>query len=191
MRTCRVCGLSRELSAFKLAKGGYRSRECMLCMHDRYARDTASGSRDVPPGTLLRCKKCGETRDRDQFPLSTSGYRRGECKPCKNGRRVPQSAASRWAEKRAVRDEVFTAMGGECECCGEGEYAFLTVDHSDGGGAAHRLAMSPDHPRQFAGVRMYRWIKHAGYPAGFRLLCANCQMASARLEGCPHGGHTD
>lgn len=32
---------------------------------------------------------------------------------------------------------------------------------------------------------MHRWLEANGYPAGFQVLCANCNMAK-QSGGCPH-----
>lgn len=39
-----------------------------------------------------------------------------------------------------ARSKVIAAYGGACECCGETEDAFLTVEHKEGVPASHRHA---------------------------------------------------
>jgi hypothetical protein len=92
--------------------------------------------------------------------------------------------------RRETRLETLGAYGGACACCGETEEAFLQIDHIDGGGNQHRQAIRPssDTGRAGAGVYMYRWLKDRGYPTGFQILCANCNMAKERPGGCPHRG---
>jgi len=79
----------------------------------------------------------------------------------------------------ALRRSAIEAYGGKCACCGEAEEAFLQVDHIAGGGNEHRRAIGSSR-------QIYQWLKRNGYPAGFQLLCANCNMAKERPDGCPH-----
>jgi hypothetical protein len=87
----------------------------------------------------------------------------------------------RYARKYRVqlRAAAIEAYGGKCACCGEAEEAFLCIDHVDGGGNAHR--------RSFVSTTgLLAWLRENEYPAGFQLLCANCNMAKERPGGCPH-----
>ena len=56
----------------------------------------------------------------------------------------------------------------ECACCGLADYRFLTVDHVDGDGSAHRSGVKKETP--------YR----------LQLLCWNCNMAKGTSGDCPH-----
>jgi hypothetical protein len=67
--------------------------------------------------------------------------------------------------------------GGQCVCCGEAELAFLVMDHVNGGGSRARGTSTYTEWR-----RMLR-----EYPSSeYQVLCANCNMAKERKEGCPH-----
>jgi hypothetical protein len=73
------------------------------------------------------------------------------------------------------------AYGGEapaCACCGEQGAAFLTLDHVNNGGNAHR--------RQKGNQGVYHELRRAGYPAGFQVLCFNCNVARRFYGHCPH-----
>jgi hypothetical protein len=77
---------------------------------------------------------------------------------------------------------AFDHYGGpQCACCGEGEYEFLTIDHINGDGAAHRRQMGSRRD-------IYRWLKQNNYPPGFRVLCMNCNFALGYHGYCPHHG---
>jgi hypothetical protein len=77
------------------------------------------------------------------------------------------------------RDEVFTRYGGECVCCGENEFVFLTLDHVHNDGKEER-------ERWGSGTQFYRAVKKRGYPKTLQLLCHNCNQAM-RINGfCPH-----
>lgn len=65
-----------------------------------------------------------------------------------------------------------------CECCGEKTYAFLTIDHIDGGGCKHRKKLKTAH--------IFRWILKNNFPTGFRVLCHNCNSSFGYYGYCPH-----
>ena len=37
-----------------------------------------------------------------------------------------------------------------------------------------------------AGLFCIRWLKRNGYPAGYQVLCFNCNFAKHRKGACPH-----
>lgn len=100
-------------------------------------------------------------------------------------------AALRAAEsektKRAqavCRDQVFAAYGGyRCNCCGENEPMFLSIDHVDNNGAQERKAGLYSG----SGYGFYRWLRKTGFPPGYQVLCMNCQVGKHKNGGvCPH-----
>lgn len=111
------------------------------------------------------CMACGKT-------ATVPGGKR--CASCLDVRRAVVAR-----NDRKVKQEAIEQYGGKCECCGESRFEFLTIDHKDGDGAAHRREMN------FGSV--YRWLKRNGYPKDkFRLLCFNCNCARGFFGYCPH-----
>lgn len=83
-----------------------------------------------------------------------------------------------------VKQEMLSAYGAACQCCGEQEHAFLTLDHVNDDGAAERREV---FGTRRAGVPFYRWLRKQGFPQGrHQILCANCQLAKQTLGECPH-----
>ena len=146
------------------------------------------------------CKRCGETRPADQFVFNRSAANGGNiCKPCRRKRDAETREANRekirishreWrranpervrehARARAarLRQAILDAYGRECECCGEQEESFLTLDHIGGGGAEHRRE---------SGSHVYADLQRKGFPPGHRILCFNCNWAYWISEHCPH-----
>jgi hypothetical protein len=82
---------------------------------------------------------------------------------------------------RALRQSALMAYGACCACCGEMTVEFLEIDHINGDGARHRREARLGNSASF-----YRWLRDHGYPAGFRVLCSNCNMARGRYGYCPH-----
>lgn len=75
------------------------------------------------------------------------------------------------------RMKVINHYGGECQCCSEKKYEFLSIDHVNGGGRKHRASV---------GANVDRWIIKNNYPTGFRILCHNCNFAIGMYGKCPH-----
>jgi len=67
------------------------------------------------------------------------------------------------------------AYGGKCACCGFDQPNALVIDHINGGGNKHRKEIGP---------LLYRWLKEQGYPSGFQVLCANCNMSKSNNKNC-------
>ena len=75
-----------------------------------------------------------------------------------------------------MREEVLTAYGHACECCGITNSAFLAIDHING--------ITEDDGRP---VNIYQWLRKRGYPKdNYRILCHNCNMAVRFGRSCPH-----
>ena len=130
--------------------GKYYCREC---------RQKLKGERDA----RRREGVCGSCR----APLCSSGY---YCDDCNRLRRE-------YALKYKLA--ALEAYGGvRCACAGCTETAevFLTIDHINNDGAAHR--------RRVKGP-IFRWLKRHNYPPGFQVLCMNCNWAK-RFGTCPH-----
>lgn len=146
------------------------------------------------------CPKCGESHPLSNFvrnPTAGDGY--GVCKPCRRKRDAAlrerererfraEHAAWRDANRERVRaytrrraaelrDEVLTAYGNACACCDERTHEFLTIDHINGGGTAHRREV---------GRHVYEQLRRQGFPAGYRVLCWNCNWAYRLSGDCPH-----
>lgn len=121
------------------------------------------------------------------------------CKKCRNQKRIaerkstPEKHRASKARNRGYareghqrrRGEVLQAYGGACTCCGETEQAFLTVDHVNGGGNEHRRSLG--NGRIVGSSNFYRWLVKNQFPAGFQILCHNCNFAKSHNPGgCPH-----
>ncbi|WP_405676799.1 hypothetical protein OG292_19350 [Streptomyces sp. NBC_01511] len=64
-------------------------------------------------------------------------------------------------------------------CCGEQKPSFLALDHIDGGGHRQR--------KETGGGGFWIWLHRNNYPAGFRVLCHNCNFGRQLNGGiCPH-----
>lgn len=141
---------------------------------------------------MKRCPKCGNEKPLSEFHRNRA-KRDGHgdyCKPCANAatmRWVEKDptvrAASAAAWKEALKAEVVSAYGGACDCCGERERDFLTLDHVDG-------IVPEDHryPNgdRIKGAALYGRVKREGFPPTYRVLCWNCNAAIGLFGSCPH-----
>ena len=84
---------------------------------------------------------------------------------------------SRW--RRKLKQEVLSAYGGQCRCCGEKHFEFLTLDHVNNDGAKHRRELGKV-------TAVYRWAKMHNYPSTLQVLCWNCNCAKQYFKVCPH-----
>lgn len=101
-------------------------------------------------------------------------------------RALRRHAANREAHNASMRDaaqrlkvEVFEAYGGcRCVLCPEARIGALTIDHLNGGGKKHRAELG-------GGSVLYRTLKRGGFPAGYRVLCSNCNWLTFLSKNGP------
>lgn len=83
-----------------------------------------------------------------------------------------QKRETRRKHDRKLRSDVFSLLGGICRLCGFSDWRALQLDHVDGGGLKELKALG--HTRA-----VYRKVLVEG-PAGYQLLCANCNVIKYR-----------
>lgn len=92
---------------------------------------------------------------------------------------IERVAINRAKTNKKLKDSVFAAYGGyRCACCGETEEQFMSIDHINGGGAAHR--------KEIRRPNIYSWLCKHNFPEGFQVLCFNCNFAKGHFGMCPH-----
>lgn len=188
MKVCRSCHETKPFSAFarRTDTGGYRN-QCMDCRNSGQvsARCAGCGSTFARLGTTER-DLCARCRPPLTKPCATCGTEfvgsMDQRRYCSPGCRDTALDAKRRTTRQKVRLEALQAYGGttpQCVCCGEGQLLFLALDHIDGGGHAQR--------KETGGGGFYTWLRRHNYPAGFRVLCHNCNFGRQINGGtCPH-----
>ena len=97
----------------------------------------------------------------------------------------PRLAANAKRRRTTLRNDLLRAYGGTCKCCGESRPEFLSLDHTNGDGSAHRKEIGGS--QRAGGSKTYTWLKQHGFPQDrFRLLCHNCNLARGLYGYCPH-----
>lgn len=82
--------------------------------------------------------------------------------------------------RQALRLEFIAEYGGQCACCAEAEYAFLTLEHKRRDGKQHRSSVGTS-------TQVLADLKRRGWPKdNYELLCFNCNRASWEQGICPH-----
>lgn len=72
----------------------------------------------------------------------------------------------------------------QCACCTERTMDFLTIDHINGGGNAHRKSLFGG--REQAGPNFYAWLIKNAFPEGYQVLCMNCNFSKGKWGMCVH-----
>ena len=94
-------------------------------------------------------------------------------------RQAARDRARLWREEQ--KRQLVAGYGGMCACCGEKRLEFLSIDHVNGGGTAHRKSFSGNT------ASLYRSVISRGFPPEFRVLCYNCNLSIGFRGYCPHG----
>jgi len=96
----------------------------------------------------------------------------------KNKLIINESSRLRKSYQRLMVLEYYSGGKLECNCCGESEYDFLTIDHINGGGYKHKKEVKG---------HIEIWLIMNGFPDGFQVLCWNCNCGRHKNGGvCPH-----
>lgn len=92
-----------------------------------------------------------------------------------------------------LKEAAYMAYGGyKCQCCGETEPLFLSIDHVNNDGHLYRKAKKTETGTwikvgSHCGENLFRWLRRENYPEGFQVLCLNCNGGKHRNGGvCPH-----
>lgn len=195
-------GKQRSSAAWQTLLEGYGGR-CYCCgesdaafltidhaQNDGYLNRTASGKRRRGTHVYEQIIAAG-------FPSTL----RLACFNCNCGRAIRSSNqicphSPDWSNERNRKhlvvyrynqrlfEKVLEGYGRKCYCCGEGDWRFLTIDHTDGDGCRD---LHPSGKRR-KGASVYKVAVAEGFPARFRLACFNCNHAAWRVRSttCPH-----
>lgn len=133
---------------------------------------------DLPIPGKVTCQSCTDYMTERNNKLTEAG----KCYKHKDSPIVPGYTLCQKCidSSRNFRSEVVREYGGFCQCCGETNPAFLTIDHVFGGGTKERREQGN------ASHQLYARMKREGYPKDkYRLLCYNCNCGR-RNGPCPH-----
>lgn len=177
-------------------------RSCTKCQEEKtvadfYLRKTSSD------GIHTFCKKCVGDSNREYYEANREELRKKNRVNWHSRseedlkRQQEKTRAWRAANRSQVLDKqrserfklklaALSQYGPTCMCCGEYDSRLLTIEHSNGDGAAHRREIFGNSR---GGSGLYRWLRDNGYPRdlGLAVLCGSCNQSSHQNGGiCPH-----
>lgn len=172
-------------------------KKCRRCDTDKPFREFYKDSA-TPDGLGRLCRKCNNAQhfkwyhaNLEQARLLARRSRLNNIDTVKARQKINyqrnRTERLKYANERSKRlkSAAYEAYGGYvCACCGESERAFLSLDHVNNDGFAHRRAALG---KNYGASGLYMWLRKNGYPAGFQVLCMNCNYGK-RMNGgvCPH-----
>ena len=172
--SCRPCLDYHNANSKKVKLKATAERRCIRCGQPAYQR----------------YKTCQECRRKDLVRRSEAHQERGMCfscgrrphKPnCRNCQKcIDRTSKNSRRHARENRQKVLDHYGRRCTCCGEENQYFLTLDHINGDGAAHRKEIKR------RGAQVYSWVIKNNFPDGFQILCWNCNCGKSTYGSCPH-----
>lgn len=107
-------------------------------------------------------------------------YERLKLIPVSNELRLKRAEDAR-LRRRKLRLEFLEAYGNQCACCGEREEAFLTLEHKNRDGHAHRKEVGHTSSQVINDLKKRGWPKD-----NYEILCFNCNRAQWERGICPH-----
>jgi len=140
-----------------------------------------------PDGLSAYCKPCRKKKQHESHAANPHKRRA-------NARNYyyqhpEKMRASVTKNRQNLRMAALIYYGGErpfCACCGDQHIEFLSIDHIDNNGAAHRKELSYGKKSKGTSVQVNRWLRDNNYPSGFQVLCHNCNFAKHVYKICPH-----
>ena len=185
VKSCPICGTE--------IKKGKNRRLTKTCGDKRCFSEYASMIRKRQPKS---CPVCGTPvrQATDRRFLKTCS---DECAAIIRRRGAQLANSKRWRggqsagalrHRRMVKFSVLEHYSNgtmACSCCGETRPEFLTIDHINGGGHAHRKLLGNGSASAGGGSLYYR-LRKDGFPSGYRVLCQNCNFSLGVFGYCPH-----
>ena len=96
---------------------------------------------------------------------------------------IPYTKTQRKKYHKIIRNKIiehYSEGKFECNCCGEKEYEFLTLDHINNDGNIERKKLGN------TGLIIYRQILKDNFPPYYQILCMNCNISKAKTGVCIH-----
>lgn len=138
------------------------------------------------------CNNCSIILNENNAYASDIKNNRNICKDCKKTNRKKNITPTKEAfyskiKRLNIKEQIISAYGGKCVCCGQNIWQFLAIDHCNNDGAKHRKDINKS-----GGAPFYNWLKKNNYPRDdYRLLCHNCNCALSFYGFCPHNINTE
>lgn len=192
-KICNKCGVTfpktdKYFGQSTGKSGGFR-RDCRMCQAE-VAREYHQVHKDDPGKKEAARVKASqwhkENRERSNAQRRDKIQRDPEPNRLRQERYYakPEKKAAKYTYnqgyKKRFRREVLMAYGGVCHCCREDNLDFLSLEHLNQRGKAHREELGST-------MAVYHWARREGYPKTLSILCDSCNKAAYWNNGvCPH-----
>jgi hypothetical protein len=166
-KTCTKCGVEQDIEEFYLVRADkpWRSGSCRACRGKR-AKVWNEESKEA----IRNYKREWHVKNREKVISKVNDWVKA------NPEKRRKNALAYYYR---LQDAAIRAYGGyKCNWCGIEEPLVLCLDHVENNGRAHRKELGT-----LGGHVFYKWLKDNGYPAGFQVLCMNCNHAKYRNGG--------
>ena len=180
MRTCTTCKETKPIAEFvpRCASG--------------FAQLSDAKKADPLWAVLSRCKSCyneyhvkWRSGRKEEYRASARAFYHKRLSRMSDDERaayMKEQTLKHQIRYFALKEKVYSAYGHACACCGEVQSEFLTLDHVNNDGNAHRRSFGSSQ-----GENILRWIIANDYPDTMQILCWNCQWGKLKCGGiCPH-----
>ncbi len=160
---CTKCANKVESKKILCEKCNAKKRK----RRQRYKEASLCGNCAVPTDGLTLCESCRKKNTISRLSLREKRLLDGLCrcgnKPCNNYKYCNQCLEKQRIKNKQYRNHVFNAYGGfKCNCCGENEEEFLTIDHINNDGYRRRKITKEEPPN--GGTPFYLWLIKNNYP---------------------------
>lgn len=173
MKFCPRCKTTKPLTSFgKASKSNigidWWCKACRSVANKKYRENNTT--------SILEQRKGYREKNREEIRRRQNEYR------AKNRELIRQKENAVYQQKKKI---VYEAYENKCNCCGETEIHFLSIDHVNNDGHIHRYKNR--YNSTFNGVSLYRWLIENNFPTdNFQILCMNCNFGKGKLGTCPH-----
>lgn len=166
------------------------NKKCTLCEKEKNINEFFKAKRQKS-GYHSACKKChtlGVKRWREANPKKWQQISNAYSKA--NWRKYV-GQVSEWRRGNTLRLKLdvyshYCKGNIRCTCCEEKQIMFLSLDHINNDGAAHKKELF-GKSRRGGGTQLYQWAIKNNYPSNLQVLCMNCNHGKRLNKGiCPH-----
>lgn len=172
LKCCGVCKESKPLDLFNnrvRSKDG-KDRLCKLCHKQNLAR-------------IATEKKNGVFQSKRGAPRLTEAEKEArKIELLEYGKQYRQEKRKEIGLQKKLRMQQskldgIQAYGGCCQCCGESNHKFLTLEHLNG---------RDKSKKRRTGIIAWNIARIEGFPDTYTVLCFNCNCAKGAYGICPH-----
>ena len=191
-KKCTGCGKTRDISKFRFVQSKNRHlAECFECESSR-KKDYKARNKEYLRAKDREWQKANPARvkaaqDRWKAKNPTLAKERASEWYRENKKMVRQRERERYHD---LKNTVYEAYGAFCNCCGEDEPFFLSIDHVNNDGNVRRKQLKYGVGRNGGGIGLYKQIIKENFPPTYQILCMMCNWGKARNTIhpgiCPH-----